>query len=137
MKNIRWRPVLLTSITGIIFGVLTIFAVISGYEGWVALISIAGIGKVMAYLVPDAPIRNAFVAGFLAGLLAIWTQAAFLPLYFENNPAYQQIEIPFGLPARTYTVLSAPFGGLMAGLLASAIAWPVSRVISRWRQLAS
>ncbi len=133
MSNLRWRLILLTSLGGILFGILTILAWISGYEYRVALIIVSGIAIVMAFSVHDAPIRNAFVAGFLAGLLGIWTQAAFLSLYFENNPAYQQIAIPFGLSARMYTVLSAPIGGLIAGAAASVIAWPVSIVVRRWR----
>jgi hypothetical protein len=137
MSDLRWQAILTTSSSGILFGALTIFAWISGYEQWVALIIIAGIGKVMAYVVHDTPVRHAFVAGFLAGLLAVWTQAAFLPLYFENNPSYQFIEVPFGLGARMYTVLVAPIGGLIAGTLACAIAWPVSIVIRLWRKTAA
>ena len=133
MQQLRWRLIALASSGGALFGALTIFAVISGYEGLVSLLILAGIATLMAFCVPDTPIRHAFEAGFFAGLLAVCTQAAFLPLYFENNPAYAEIAIPFGLPARTYTALVAPIGGLIAGCLASFIAWPVAVVIRRWR----
>lgn len=133
MSNLSWRLILVTSTSGLLFGGLTILAWFSGFEQRVALIMLAGIGKIMAFCADERPVRHALVAGFLAGLIAIWTQAAFLPLYFENNPAYRLIEIPFGMTARTYTTLAAPFGGLFAGAIASAIAWPVSIVIRRWR----
>ena len=133
MSNLRWRLIFVASLGGVVFGALTIFAVISGHEGLFALLIIAGIAKLMAFRVSDTPIRHAFAAGFLAGLLAVWSQAAFLPLYFENNPAYAQIPIPFGLPARTYTALVAPLGGLISGCLASIVAWPVAVALRRWR----
>ena len=69
------------------------------------------------------PVLHGFWAGFLAGLVAIELQAAFLPIYFSNNPGYSDIEIPFGLPARLATALLAPLPAFVAGLATAGTAW--------------
>ena len=127
---LRWDYLLLLSVIGAVYGAITIFGWIHGYEYWVALVLIGGVGKIAALLVRQAPLRNAFAAGFLAALLALALQAAFMPVYFVNNPAYAAEEIPLGLSARQYTLLFAPLGALFAASLAVASAWLVSRALS-------
>lgn len=131
MSKIQWSLVLLLSLSGVAFGLLTIFAVISGYEQWVAMVLLPVIAVTMALKVRQNTQRNAFAAGFLAALFAVWTQALFLPLYFENNPAYREVEIPFGLSAQAWTTLSAPVGAVVAGFLVMLIAWLVSLLVNR------
>jgi hypothetical protein len=97
MSKIQWRLVIMISLSGLVFAGLTIFALIPGKEQLVVILMLFAIAVSMTRLAPGAPMRNAFAAGFLTALLAVWTQAAFLPLYFENNPSYSQIAIPFGL----------------------------------------
>ncbi len=128
MSKIQWRLVLTISLSGLVFAGLTIFAVISGSEHWVGLLILAGVAVSMARLAPAAPRLNAFAAGFVTTLCAVWTQAIFLPLYFENNPSYRLLEIPLGLSPLAWTVLSAPVGALVAGMLAALLAWPVAKV---------
>ena len=126
---IRWDYALWLSVSGLLYAAMTIFGWAHGYEYWVALVLIGGVGKLAALLAPRAPIQNAFAAGFLAAMLALVLQAVFMPVYFDNNPAYTAVEIPFGLSARQYTLLFAPPGGLLAATLAAASAWLVSRVL--------
>lgn len=76
-----------------------------------------GISTSMVIMAPQAPVRHAAVAGFLTAWIAVWAQAAFLPLCFDNNPAYRLAEIPFGLSAEAYTALFAPVGAAVAGLI--------------------
>ncbi len=129
MSKIEWRRIFLVSLSGFVFAGMTIFALLQGQEHWVALLMLFGIATAMAQQVPLAPKRNAFVAGFLTALLAVWTQAAFLPLYFENNPSYRLLEIPFGLSPQAYTVLFAPIGALLAGILAALFVWPIAKIV--------
>jgi len=126
----RWNCTLLLSASGLLYAIVTIFGWVQGFEYWVALLLIGGVGKVAALLAPQAPLRNAFAAGFLAAMLALILQAVFMPVYFDNNPAYAAVEIPFGLSARQYTLLFAPLGGLLAAMLAAASAWLVLRATS-------
>ncbi|MEM8815873.1 MAG: hypothetical protein AAGE85_08600 [Pseudomonadota bacterium] len=132
-KGMLWGRVLILAVAGPVYGGLTILGWIHGIEHWVALILIGGVGKAAALLAPSAPIRHAFAAGFLTAVAALLTQALFVPLYFENNPGYASIEVPFGLSARAYTLGFAPLGGLAAGLLAMAAAWLVSRTLALLR----
>ncbi len=128
-SRIRWDYTLLLSISGLLYAAVTVFGWVRGFEYWVALVLIGGVGKTAALLAPQAPLRNAFAAGFLAALLALTLQALFMPVYFDNNPGYANVEIPFGLSARQYTLVFAPLGGLVAALLAAASAWFVSRAL--------
>ena len=130
MSRIRWSLVGSLALVGPLFGGLTIFAIIQGWEPIVAAILLLGIGMACALLIRRHPVRNALVAGFLAGLLAIWTQVAFLDAYFAANPAYRQIEIPFGLAPRSWTVLFAPLGAVAAALVA-AIGAALTRIVAR------
>lgn len=134
MKRIKWSLVVAGATTGIVYAALTIIALIAGYEKSVALALIAGIGLGAGLFSPGAPIRNAFVAGFVAGILAILTQAVFLSTYFANNPAYAELPIPFGLDPQLYTFLSSPAGGLIVGALACLVAWPVAVFVRRMRR---
>ncbi len=128
MKRMNWRLVFLFSLSGVFFAVLTIFAWIHGYEHWFALATIVLVAKFIALMEHDAPIKHGFAAGFFTALFALWTQAAFAPIYLKNNPAYREVEIPFGLDPLTYTILFSPIGGLMAGILAVFVAWPVAKL---------
>lgn len=137
MKRISWGLVFLLSFSGFVFAGLTIASWIAGYEHLVGLIMIAGVAKGAVFFAPEAPKRNAFAAGFLTGIFAVWTQAAFLPLYFKNNPDYLEIEIPLGLSPVAYTILFSPLAGLAAGALAvviaAVIAWPMAKFKNLFR----
>ncbi len=74
---------------------------------------------------------HGFAVGFLSALVAIELQAVFLPLYFANNPGYELIEIPFGLPARLATAIFAPIHATLAGIVTAGIVWVLSRFWSR------
>jgi len=128
-SRIRWDYTFLLSLSGLFYAAVTVFGWVHGFEHWVALVLIGGVGKIAALLAPQAPLRNAFAAGFLAALLALMLQAMFMSVYFANNPGYANVEIPLGLSARQYTLLFAPLGGLVAALLAAASAWFVSRAL--------
>ncbi len=137
MTKIKWRLVLFLSLTGLLFAGLTVASWIAGYEHLVGLIMIAGVAKGAVFFAPEAPRKNAFAAGFLTGIFAVWTQAAFLPLYFKNNPKYLEIEIPLGLSPFAWTVLFSPLAGLAGGVvalfLAAILAWPMAKAKDLFR----
>ena len=135
MNNMNWRLVILLSLSGVAFAALTIGAWISGYEHWVALATLVLVAKFAGIIGFEAPIRHGFAAGFLTALLAVLTQAAFAPIYFKNNPTYLEVEIPFGLNPVLFTVLFAPIGGLVAGVIAVFIAWPVAKLFLAMRTI--
>jgi len=134
MKILNWPLIAIVGASGFVFAAATITAWIQGYEHWVGLIFIAGAGKMAAFFAPKAPMRNAFIAGFFMGLTAVWTQAAFLDLYFKNNPAYLAVEIPFGLDARSWTIIFAPAGAILVGILSSLVSWPIAKLTKALRK---
>lgn len=131
MSKIRWPIIWILALSGFVYAALTIFAIISSYEGLVILIAIAGTAKVVAYFAPEAPLRNGSVAGFFAALAAIWTQAMFLELYFENNPTYRDIGIPFGLDAQFATFVLGPINAVIYAVLVAIAAWIFARIFKR------
>lgn len=121
---VTWKfPVLLAGFAGVIYAVLTISGWIHGAEGRVALVILCVIGVLTALRETRRPVLHGFVTGFLAAFVAIELQAVFLPLYFANNPAYELVEIPFGLPARLATAIFAPLHATLAGLLTAGFVW--------------
>lgn len=132
MEKINWRLVISAAvIAGAAYAGLTIMAIIQGYEHWVALIFIGGVAKLVAVMAKTAPARNAFAAGFLFAIVALFFQALFLPVYFNNNPEYASIPLPWRLSPVAYIALFAPLGGLLAGLLAFMTALMVEGVAKR------
>lgn len=139
LKAIEWRIAFALSSAGFVYGALTVFAVIQGFEHWIASLSLLGIGKFAALLCKYSPLRTAFASGFLAGLWALWTQASFIELYFINNPAYRVTEIPWGLEPEVFTFVLSPIGALFSGAIAlfSAVLVTVSlRLIRKWSSTA-
>ena len=126
--KMKWRKVFLFAASGILYGALTVSGAIQGFEYWVALATIALVGKFMALSEPDAPIKHSFLAGLFTGVSALLMQAILMPVYMKNNPAYRSVEVPFGLDPAVYTALFAPIGGLLAGVIAVLVAWPVSKL---------
>lgn len=133
MSKLKWKFILILSLSGPIFGGLTILAWIHGYEQFIALMFLIGVGKFAAYFAPETPKRHAFIAGYLAAFFAVWTQVAFSDVYMKNNPEYLSVDIPFGLDPIAYTVAFSPFGGLMGGFLALLVASLVSALLKRYR----
>ncbi len=131
MSKLKPLMLLVGVLAGLTFAGLTIVAAIHGAEHRVALAMLVGIALLAVFAAPDAPKRNAFASGFLIALVAVLTQAAFLPVYFENNPSYQLVEIPFGLSARSYIMLFAPLGAAVAGAMTTAVAWVAAVIFLR------
>jgi hypothetical protein len=82
---------------------------------------------VAALTSPAKHVRVAFAAGFVAALVAVWTQGILLDTYFAHNPAYRTVDIRFGLSARVWTIGMAPVGALVGGALSAASAFIVRR----------
>ncbi|WP_299322779.1 hypothetical protein [Parasphingopyxis sp.] len=117
------RAIMLCAIVaGLFYAAGTITAFLAGYEWIVVLILLAGIGKAAALFAPDAPLRNAFLGGFLMALTAVWTQGLFLDAYFAANPAYRVDEVALGLGPQSWTFIMAPLGALVAGGISLAAA---------------
>jgi len=131
MSKLKPLVLLIGALAGLTFAGLTIFAAIHGAEHIIALAMFVSVALLATIAAPGAPKRNAFVGGFLAALFAVLTQAAFLPIYFENNPSYQLIEIPFGLSARSYIILFAPLGAVVAGVVTAIFAWAAAVIFLR------
>lgn len=119
MLKLPWPIIFLLAAPGLVFGAATIFALIHGIEYRIALLVLVTIGVAAVWLAPYAPVRTAFAAGFLAALLAVWLQGAFLELYFENNPDYQMEHGPFGLGIRVWVFVGAPIGAGVAAIVSA------------------
>jgi len=122
---------ILSGIAGIAFASMTITGWIHGWEGRVSLAIFLALSVLIVRRVPHRPVFHGFVIGFLSALIAIELQAAFLPIYFANNPDYALIEIPFGLPARLATAIFAPLNAAVGGLLTAGIVWLIGKF---WRR---
>lgn len=130
-KRLLWSFVLvLSGVAGIAFASMTIAGWIHGWEGRVALAIFVVFGVLIVRRAPRRPVLHGFITGFLSALIAIELQAAFLPIYFDNNPDYALIEIPFGLPARLATAIFAPINAAIGGLLTGGIVWLIGKF---WR----
>jgi len=129
---VAWTFVLLLSaIAGAGFAVLTIFGWIHGWEGRTALAILVVVSVVVSRRGIHRPVFHGFLVGFLSALIAVELQAVFLPIYFANNPEYELIEIPFGLPARLATAIFAPIHATLAGLLIAGIVWVLGKLSRR------
>lgn len=126
-----WKLVLTLAALGLVYAALTIAGALPGVRAtqWTALGLLGIIGGVAGRRAPTRPGRHGLVAGFAAGLVAIWTQALLLDTYFANNPGYADIEIPFGLPPRLATFLLGPLNAILAGLIAGFVALLSSRAL--------
>ena len=129
----RWSLILKLSLVGVLFAALTIAGWIHGWESRIAPGLLLLLAAIVALRVDARPTRHGFVAGFLAAFVAIELQALFLPIYFSNNPGYDQIEIPFGWPARLATAVLGPINALLAGVVCAALTWILSKLVKRWR----
>ena len=113
----RWLLVLSLSSLGAVFGLLSVYSVITGYEQVVATVGLVGIGKIAGFFERDTPIRHGFAAGAGASLSALWTQGILMPLYLDNNPIYKSDSLPFGLSEQAFTFVFSPLGAIVGGTL--------------------
>ena len=129
-RRFNWRLVLGLASLGLVFAVLTISGTLPGQDAtmWAALGMLVIIGIVIALRAPARPLLHGFAAGFLAGLVAVETQALFLTTYFANNPQYAEIEIPFGWPPRLATAVLGPLNAALAGVITGVLAWALWKV---------
>lgn len=129
MYNIS-RTIIWTSVIGGgVYAALTIFAVIHGIEYYVMGAFLTAVLLLVLRCTIGSPFMNAFAGGFASILTAVWGQALFLPLYFRNNPGYANFEVPWGLSARNFTFLTAPFGAAVVGLVLALLAAVLARLI--------
>ncbi|SIN63682.1 hypothetical protein SAMN02745824_1275 [Parasphingorhabdus marina DSM 22363] len=129
MNNISRTIIQASALGGAIYAGLTIFAIIHGFEYYVMGMLLAAVLMLVLRHTPGSAFRNGFVGGFTAILTAVWVQALFLPLYFQNNPEYAVSEVPWGLSARSFTFLTAPLGALVAGLVLAMLAAGLARLV--------
>lgn len=127
-----WKLILTLAVSGVPFAALTILGLINeSTTGWLALLLPAVIGAAAGLRRPDRAVAHGFLAAFVAGVIFVELQALFLPLYFENNPQYRSIPIPFGLPARVATAILGPANAILAAAVAAATAWASARLSRR------
>lgn len=131
MKQINISVILWSVFGGLIYAILTIFAVIHGYEYYAVAILLFGITIMVLSKARQAAFRNGFFAGLAGILCAVWLQALFLNTYFQNNPEYVVAKIPLGLSAQAFSFLTAPIGAAAAGLLVAVVAGSLSWIVQR------
>ena len=120
-----WKLVFAVTPLGLAFAALTITGALKGVKATqgTALALLVVTAAIVALRASGRPFGHGFAAGFLAALVAIETQALFLPLYFANNPQWADLEMPFGWSPRLATAVLGPLNAVLAGLLAGALAW--------------
>jgi len=129
-NRFSWRLTAGAATLGLVFAALTITGSIPDLSATqrVALGMLALIGVASALEAPDRPFVSGFAAGFLAGLVAIETQALFLGTYFANNPQFADVEMPFGWPPRLATAVLGPLNAVVAGVITGVLAWVFRKV---------
>ncbi len=117
-QPLDWKLIVgLAASAGVAYAALTIYGVIAGWESLIALGMLAVVNGAAAAWLRHRIAAHGLILGFLTGIFAIELQALFLPLYFQHNPTYLAIEIPFGLSARAATALGAPIPSLIAAVI--------------------
>lgn len=114
-RKTRLALFLLPVILGVTYGLLTVFALISGLEHKIALSGLVLIGLIIGVSKLSRRLLVSFAIGFFTALFALATQMLLAGTYFHNNPQYLDVEIPFGLSPVQFTVLFAPIGSFVAG----------------------
>ena len=114
-RKTRLALFLLPVILGVTYGLLTVFALISGLEHKIALSVLVLIGLIIGVSKLSRRLFVSFAIGFFTALSALATQMLLAGAYFHNNPQYLDVEIPFGLSPVQFTVLFAPIGSFVAG----------------------
>ena len=133
MIKLRWGLLAILACCGVIYGALTIVAWVHGYEQVIALMILISVGVCVACVEQVTPLRHAFIAGFFTAIAALVTQMLFATIYFQNNPGYSDIELPFGLSPQVFTLLFSPLGGLLAACIAVLATWPSVLLLKHWR----
>lgn len=126
MARMVWKWILVAVTCGAVFAALTIGGLIHGHEHVIGLAMLVGLAIWVGHRYPQVALRNAFAAGAGFAVTALWVQGMFLTLYFQNNPGYQDVPIPFGLGPRAFTLLFSPIGALAAGTFCTLIALPLA-----------
>lgn len=133
LKALDWRLILTLAPIGLVFATLTILGTLPGPSAtrWVGVAFLAAIGVAAGRQAPARPVVHALLAGLVAAVVAMETQALFLDTYFANNPQYADVEIPFGWSPRMATAVLGPLNGIPAALVAGLFGWLASKLLRR------
>lgn len=118
------RLAVIGSLVGLLFAAVTISGTLPDATATrrTATALLALLGVAAGVLSESRPFGWGAFAGFVAGFVAIETQALFLPTYFANNPQYSGLEMPFGWSPRFATAVLGPLNAIVAGVFSGAIA---------------
>ncbi len=131
-SRLNWRLILALALAGVPFAALTILGLVSASTTrWLVPLLPLAVGVVAGSRCPDRAVAHGFLAAFFAAVVFVELQALFLPWYFENNPQYRSIPIPFGMSARFATAVLGPANAVLAGVVGSAAAWASGRLSRR------
>lgn len=120
---------------GLSYGLLTVYALISGSEHYVlpALLLILVVRRIKLSFADRRIFLRGFVDGALLVLSALWTQVLLMPLYLQNNPDYSNTELPFQLSESLFTLAFSPIGAVISGSICGTTVYLVVLLIKRYR----
>jgi hypothetical protein len=129
----NWKLILSLSGFGLVMGILSLFGLLSGIEGWVWL----AIGVFCAGWMGTQLAERRFLHGFLVGLIgggvAPVIQTIFFSTYVANNPEFTQAaaQLPPGFPLRLVAVIAIPIGGLLSGVVLGLLTMLAGKLLYR------
>lgn len=129
----NWKLIITLSGIGLAMGVASVLGFTRGVEGflWLALAIFCAIW--ITAKVSTKHFLHGFWVGLIAGVVSPLTQFIFFPTYLANNPesagAFNQI--PAGLNARYFVLVTAPFIGVISGIVLGIFSWATAQIKSR------
>lgn len=128
----RWRLILTLSLFGVAMGVASVL----GFTGRLEPLFWLIIGIFCAVVIGRTParhFRHGFMVGLLAGAFAPLIQALLFESYAANSPEITESfkQIPGGLSARTFILLTMPVISLLSGVVLGLLALVAGRLLTR------
>lgn len=123
-----WKQRLLIAQMGVLFGVLSLFGLISGYEYYFAFGMIVFSAFLVSRIAQERFFTQGLIQGFLVWLVVILIQGLFIDFYFSNNPEAQEVAKDLPLGARAFTLLAGTAGAFVFGLVVGGFAFLINLV---------
>lgn len=129
----NWKLVGLLSVLGVAMGVKAVLGLVQENERlfWITLAVLMGL--ILAQNRVPKPFLHGLLTGFLAGLVAMIIEAAFLPTYLANNPVIAGEFTESASKSRLFLLLSSPAIGALYGLFVGSMTWLASSLLFRTR----
>jgi ABC-type iron transport system FetAB permease component len=129
----NWKLIIIFSGFGLVMGIASVLGFTRGVEGFLWLAIAIFCAAWISAKVSAKYFLNGFWIGLIAGVISPLTQFIFFPIYLANNPESAEAfnQIPAGLNARYFILVTAPFIGVIIGVVLGVFSWGANQIRSR------